>query len=206
MIHMIILSLGLPALQVDQVLDERSVFISYCPESGLTNRKFNNQLRRFAEFIQNQGYTLHFEPNCQAQIRSYGGPVMWKESCIKKSKNILVVCTPEYFKEDSKATDGTSKSVSKIEVDSRLLRQLAYSRNNIERIIPVILDSKKPTRSQIPLWLQPLVAHSWPSGEADLVLCLEGLPKYVLPKVEPSRRKVIKPIVINFPQARRHKC
>lgn len=189
-----------------QEVDENSVFISYCPESGLSNRKFNNQLRRFAEFIQNQGYTLHFEPNCQAQIRSYGSPVTWKEACIKRSKNILVVCTPEYFREDGKATDDSKRrSVSKIEVDSRLLRQLAYSRD-CSRLVPVVLDARKPARNQLPVWLLPLVMHSWPSGQADLDLCLRDLPRYVLPKVDPSKKKVIRPIVINFPDARRHKC
>ncbi len=191
-----------------QSLDRNSVFISYCPESGLTNRKFNNQLRRFAEFIQNQGFTLHFEPNSQAEIRKYGGVLYWKEACIKRSKNIVVVCTPEYFKEDSKATESSSrrKSVSKIEMDSRLLRQLAYSRSDNDRIVPVVLDSRRPSRSQLPLWVQPLVLHSWPSRERDLALCLRDEPRYILPKVDPSKRKVIKPIVIDFPDARKHRC
>lgn len=184
--------------------DPKSVYLSYCPESGITHRKFNNQLRRFAEFIQNQGFTLHFEPNSQAEVRYYGGPATWKEACIKRSKNIVVVCTPEYFKEDSKATqDVRKRSVSKIEVDSRLLRQLAYQ--DCTRVIPVILDAHKPARHQIPFWLQPMWIHSWPSGQTDLDLCLHNRPRYVLPKVDPSKKKVIAPIVINFPEARRHK-
>ena len=132
--------------------------------------------------------------------------VAWKEVCIKRSKNILVVCTPEYYKEDCKATDNSRRrSVSKIEVESRLLRQLAYSQES-SRIIPVVLDARKPSRSQIPLWLMPMVTHTWPSGQADLDLCLRGLPRYVLPKVDLSKKKVIRPIVIDFPDARRHKC
>lgn len=185
-------------------MDENSVYISYCPESGITNRKFNNQLRRFAEFIQNQGFTLHFEPNSQGEIRNYGSPVTWKEACIKRSKNILVVCTPEYFKEDSKATvDMRRRSVSKIEVDSRLLRQLAYSTDST-RIVPVVLDARMPARNQIPFWVAPMTMHSWPSGQRDLDLCLRGLPRYVLPKV--GKKKVIEPIIIDFPDARRHRC
>lgn len=186
-------------------MDENSVYVSFCPESGIMNRKFNHHLRRFAEFLQNQQFTLHFEPNCQAQIRSHGGVVNWKEACIKRSRNIIVVCTPEYYKEDCKSTDETRKDVSKIEVDSRLLRQLAYSRDN-DRIIPVFLDARKPTRNQVPVWLQSLCKHSWPSGQEDLDLCLRGLPRFVLPKVDPSKRKVIKPIVIDFPDARKHRC
>lgn len=188
-----------------QELDENSVFISYCPESGIMHRKFNNQLRRFAEFIQSQGFTLHFEPNSQAEIRRYGGPVMWKEACIRRSKNIVVVCTSEYFKEDSKATLDVRvrRSVSKIEVESHLLRQLAYSPDNT-RLIPVYLDAHKPSMHQIPPWLLPMWMHCWPSGQRDLDLCLHNLPRYVLPKVDPSKKKVIRPIVINFPDARRH--
>jgi hypothetical protein len=185
-------------------LDKNSVFISYCPESGITHRKFNNQLRRFAEFLQNQGYTLHFEPNSQAAIRNYGGPATWKEACIKRSKNIVVVCTPEYYKEDSKATeDVRRRSVSKIEVESRLLRQVACEDST--RIIPVILDAHKPSRQQIPLWLLPLWMHRWPSGQRDLDLCLRDLPRYILPAVDKSKKIVIKPTVISYPGPRRHK-
>ena len=191
-------------------LDKNSVFISFCPESGLANRKFNNQLRKFAEFVQNQGFTLHFEPNCQTQIRrSHGGsPTAWKEACIKRSKNIVVVLTPEYFREDAKAVECGRRGQqqrSKLEVDSRLLRQLAYSGES-SRIVPVVLDARKPTRNQIPLFLMPMAMHSWPSGQADLDLCLRDMPRYVLPRVDPSKRKVIKPIVIDFPDARRHRC
>lgn len=191
----------------NQILDDRSVFISYCPVVGYKHRKFNKQLCKMAEFLQNQGYTLHFEPNCQAHIRSCGGTVNWKEACIKRSKNILVICTPEYYIEDSKATtsDQSQKSVSKIAVDSRLLRQLAYSSEN-SRIVPVVMDICKPSGCQVPMWLQPLVFHSWPSGQSDLDLCLRDLPRYVLKKPDPSKRKTIGPIVIDYPKARRHKC
>lgn len=191
----------------NQILEEGSVFISYCPVVGYKHRKLNKQLCKLAEFLQNQGYTLYFEPNCQAQIRSCGGVVYWKEMCIKRSKNILAICTPEYYSEDSKATesDQSRNSVSKISVDSRLLRQLAYSREN-SRIIPVVMDVCKATGCQVPMWLQPLVFQSWPSGQSDLDLCLRDLPRYVLRKPDPSRRKKIEPIVIDFPKARRHKC
>ena len=127
----------------------------------------------------------------------------WKEACIKKSKNIIVICTPEYYKEDSKAIDCARRG-SKIELDSRLLRQIAYSSDN-SRIIPVFLDARRPSVNQIPMWLQPLLTHSWPSGENNLLLCLEGKPRYILPKVDPSKRKVIKPIVIGFPDVRGRK-
>lgn len=188
-------------------LDEHSVFISYCPV-GFRHRKFNKQLCRLAEFLQNQGYLLHFEPNCQAQIRSFGGVVHWKEACIKKSKNILVICTSEYYNEDSKTTElgGSRKASSSIEVDSRLLRQLAYSKEN-SRIIPVLLDGHWPSGgSQVPMWLQPLVKHSWPSGQTDLDLCLRDLPRYVIRRPDPSRMKRIEPKVIDYPRARKHKC
>ena len=160
-----------------------------------------------AEFLQNQDYLLHFEPNSQAQIRLCGGVVEWKEACIKKSKNIIVVCTAEYYAEDGKAAelDQSRKSASKIAVDSRLLRQLAYSPENY-RIIPVMLDVCKPVGCVMPMWLQPLVSHSWPSGQNDLDLCLQDLPRYVIKKPDLTQRKVITPIVIDYPQSRRHKC
>lgn len=172
----------------------------------IVNRKFNHQLRRFAQFIQDQGFTLHFEPNCQSQIGSHGGVVLWKEACIKRSKNIIVICTPEYYREDCKAIEGMKKSTrSKIEVDSSYLRQLVFNRSNA-RVIPIVLDARKPSANQIPMWLQPLMRYSWPSGERDLVLCLEGLPRYILPKVDPKRRKVIKPIIIDYPDiGKRHR-
>jgi len=184
--------------------DENSIFISFCPESTLLVTKFSkfhNQFRKFAEFLQNQGYTLHFEPNCQEAIQRHGGVVTWKEACIRKSKNIIVVCTPEYYKEDSKALEGSKQSSkSKIEVDSMYLRQIVFNRSSSQKkIIPVVLDTKKPASNQIPMWLQPMVRHSWPSGERDLVLCLQGQPRFYLPKVDPRKKKVIKPIVISFP-------
>lgn len=185
---------------LDCTLDSNSVFISFCPESSFSKfSKFHNQFRKFAEFLQNQGYTLHFEPNCQDAIRRHGGVVTWKEVCIKRSKNIIVICTPEYYKEDSKALEGSKQSSrSKIEVDSTYLRQIVFNRSS-QKIIPVVLDAKKPASNQIPMWLQPLVRHTWPSGERDLVLCLQDQPRFILPKVDPSRRKVIKPIVISYP-------
>lgn len=165
----------------------------------MINRRFNQQLRLFAQFLQDQNFTVHFEPNCQAHIQSCGGVVLWKEVCIRKSKNIVVICTPEYYKEDCKAIDGTKKSTrSKIGVDSQYLRQLVFSPDNC-RIVPVILDARKPSLSQFPMWIEPLVKYSWPSCERDLVLCLEDLPRYILPKADPKKRKIIKPIVINCP-------
>lgn len=191
----------------NQMPDEGSVFISFCPVTGLRHRKFNKQLCRLAEFLQNQGYTLYFEPNSQAQIRRLGGVANWKEACIKRSKNILVVCTPEYFAEDARdSEDPAHKSTSRIAVDCHLLRQLAYGGED-SRIIPVMLDCCRPSGScEVPMWLQPLVRHSWPSGQRDLDLCLRDQPRYVLKKPDPSQRIEIKPIVIDFPRARRRKC
>ncbi len=181
-------------------LDDRIWAIDEYKAIDNTRHIFNSHLRKFADFIQNQGFTLHFEPYCRSQIRGDIG--LWKEACIKKSKNIIVICTPEYFIEDSKAFNDSKKSHSKLEIDGRLLRQIAYSKQN-DRITPVVLDSKRPSRNEVPFWLAPLVTYSWPSGQENLVLCLDGQPRYKLPKVD---RIVIKPIVINFPSQSRHKC
>ena len=191
--------LSAPMFAGETILDERSIYISFLQETGLINRKYNLQLRRFAECLQDQSFTVHFEPNCQAEIQRCGGVVSWKEACIRKSKNIIVICTPEYYKEDLKAIDGTKKYTrSKIGVDSQYLRQLAFGGGNC-RIVPVVLDARKPSQNQFPMWVQPLVRYFWPSCERDLLLCLEDLPRYILPKADPKKRKVIKPIVIKCP-------
>ena len=129
---------------------------------------------------------------------------MWKEACIKKSKHILVICTPEYCNDDVRRINNR-KSDSKLDVDSSLIKQLAYGGES-NRIIPVILEAKKPGRCQIPSYLAPLVTYSFPSGETNLLHCLDNVPRYVLPKFDPSKRRVLKPKVIDYPNARKHKC
>lgn len=178
--------------------ERNSVFISYCPES---NRKFNAQLIKFAGVLRNQGYTVYFPPFCDHEIRRCGGLDFWKEECIRKSEDIVVVCTPEYLQEDKRRNEGKRRN-TKIEVDSRLLREIAYSSEH-HRLIPVMLDQYKVCKmSNMPMWLQSAPVYKWPSSEEDLLFCLAKQSKFVIPP--PTKRKVLKPIVIDFAEARKH--
>ena len=171
------------------------MFISYCPESS---RKFNSHLHKFAHVIRNQGYTVYFEPFCTHEIRQCGGLNCWKEVCIKRSDDIVIICTPDYFKEDQKMLE---RIQSKIAVESHLLRQLAYSTEHT-RLIPVVFDKVKICRNNMPMWLQSAILHKWPSCEDDLLFYLAKQSKWVVPA--PTKKKVLKPIVIDFKEARKH--
>lgn len=180
--------------------ERNSVYISYCPES---NSKFNSQLSKFANVLRNQEYTVHFAPFCDSDIRLCGGLDRWKEMCINKSEDIIIICTQAYFNEDKKGS-GSRRENTKIEVDSRLLRQIAYSADH-GRLIPVMLDQfkfKLRKNSTIPPWLQAASVYKWPSCERELLFCLAKQPQFVLPA--PTKKKELRPIVIDYKEARKH--
>ena len=88
---------------------------------------------------------------------------------------------------------------SKIEVDRKLLRSIAYS-NKCDRLIPVLLDEYKNVRNCIPTFVQPFVLHFWPSKKLDLMYYIAKTSKYQLPEIPDHEKKVLKPIVIQVPR------
>ena len=88
---------------------------------------------------------------------------------------------------------------SKIEVDRKLLRSIAYS-NKCDRLIPVLLDEYKNVRNCIPTFVQPFVLHFWPSKKLDLMYYIAKTSKYQLPEIPDHEKKVLKSIVIQVPQ------
>lgn len=161
--------------------------------------------------IRQQGYTVYFKPFCEHEIRRFGGVNNWKEFYIQKCENIVVVCTPSYCNEDSKWISNshrpqgmaTTSKPSKIEVDSRLLRQLAYSASERERLMPILLDCKNETDC-VPIWLQSAQMHRFPSGKIDFLYCLKREPRFVVDDIDPSEIIEIKPKVIKFPKHKKH--
>ena len=129
-----------------------------------------------------------------------GGISMWKEAHIKKSENILVICTPEYYQDDNGALMEGKRS--KIGVDRRLLRDIHYGTES-DRLIPVLLDKYKNTRNCIPSFVQASPLHFWPSKKQDLLYCLARMAKYQLPEV--MEKRVIKSIVIQVPKLPRQR-
>ena len=134
-----------------------------------------------------------------------GGVNEWKEHCIQTSETIIVVCTQAYFCEDIKCISSQAPHLtkpSKLCVDSRLLRTLAYTPSERKRLIPVTLDTKKPLNwtECVPIWMQSSQLFHWPSGKEDLAFSLEGKPKYVIPPPRPEDIIVVKPKVIGFPK------
>lgn len=181
---------------------QNTVYISYCPEA---NRRFKRQIKDLAQLLRRQRYTVFYDEfYSKREIRRYGGLDCWKERCISEAENVLVVCTPQYFDEDCMLSNPDLRqriTKSPLEVDCKLLRTVAYGRSS-ERLIPIILDRDRPqARSCLPIWMfsPPLF---WPSGRNSLIRCIEGTPEYTIP--EPRERIVIKPVIIDFPDAYKH--
>lgn len=188
-----------------------SVYISYYPEANrnflsFSNRKFRQQLTDLANLLRGQRYTVFFDEFCsKKEIRRYGGLNGWKEYHIQRAENILVVCTPKYLEEDTILSSPELRqriTNSPLDVDSKLLRDVAYGPKH-ERLIPLVLDrDRNQLRNCIPIWLSS-PAHLWPSGRNRLIRCIEGIPEYQLPE-PPKQRIVLKPQVIDFPEAYNH--
>ena len=175
-------------------LEPKSVFISYCPEYGEAGLKLHNKLRDLTETLHEYGYTIYYDKCCTEDVRKCGGVDLWKETHIRKSENILVICTLEYFQDDERAL--MEHKDSKIAVDRKLLRSIAYSSNQ-DRLIPVLLDAYKNVRSCVPLFMRASQLHVWPSKKQDLMFYLARESKYKLPEVRV--RRVVQPIMIQVP-------
>ena len=187
----------------DFTREPKTVYISYVSESGFS--KTTNAVNKLADFICRYGFRVHYKPYSEKEIRQMGGVNEWKEHCIQTSETIVVVCTPAYFREDKKCLSSQAPQLtkpSKLCVDSRLLRTLAYSSSERKRLIPVVLDSKKPLNwtECVPIWMQSSQFFNWPSRREDLAYSLVGEPKYVIPPPPPGKIIVVKPKVIGFPK------
>lgn len=182
-----------------------SVYISYCPEVGVSGDRFKQKLTALANLLIGQRYPVYFDEFCsEKEIRRQGGLKGWKEYHILQAENILVVCTPKYLEElDILSNPDLRQQIpnSPLDVDSKLLRDVAYGPKP-ERLIPLVLDrDRNQLRNCIPVWLSSRV-HLWPSGQEHLIRCIEGVPEYQLPK--PRQRIELKPMPINFPEAYKH--
>ncbi len=190
-------------------MEPKTVYISYA--FGSIPSKTKSSINKLAEFLHSQTFKVYYEPHCQEEIQNMGGLNAWKEYCIQRSENIIVICTPTYQREDSKhlpSQSSLSTKPSKISVDSRLLRLLAYSHASTEkaRLLPVVLDSKKAKITEcVPIWLQSSQQHCWPSGKTDLLYALMKQPKYKLEKPRPEDLIIVKPTVIGLPKHRARK-
>lgn len=175
--------------------EPNSIFISHypCPKDGEQAR----HLDELTEYLRSYGYTVYYDKYFDREIQQCGGVGLWKEKHIRTSETILVICTPEYFEDDENAT--MKGGYSKIEVDRKLLRSIAYSRK-CDRLIPVLLDEFKNMRNCIPTFVQPFALHLWPSKKQDLIHSIAKTPKYQLPVIPPHEKKVVKSIVIKVPQ------
>jgi len=182
-------------------IEPNSVYISCFHEF-----KTSSAIKKLAETLHQYNFKVHYEPFCKGEIRNLGGITEWKEHCIRTCQDIIIVCSSGYFKEDLKHTTRSSKP-SKIAVDSRLLRVLAYgSTSEKRRLVTVLLDSSsKKFTDCVPLFLQPSQQYSWPSNKEDLLFCLKRVQKYVLPEPNPKDLIVIKPKVIPFPSKKPRK-
>ena len=125
--------------------EPKSIFISHypCPKDGEQAR----HLDELTEYLRSYGYTVYYDKYFDREIQQCGGVGLWKEKHIRKAETILVICTPEYFEDDENAT--MKGGYSKIEVDRKLLRSIAYS-CKCDRLIPVLLDEFKNVRNCIP--------------------------------------------------------
>lgn len=182
----------------DVAIEPKTVYISYVSESTLS--KSNSSITKLAEFLHSQNFKVYYKPFCEQEIRNVGGLSAWKERCIQRSENVIVVSTPNYLHEDEKYLS-QAKKTSKISLDSQLLRVLAYSPTSSERarLLPISLDSKKAKMSEcVPMWLQSLQLHHWPSGKTDLLYALLKQPKYKLQKPKPEDLIVVRPTVIGL--------
>lgn len=197
-----------PGGQPPEVMEiiPNTVFISYLSEPGLLDRKLRPVLLNLAEVIRAHGFTVFFKPFCEKEIRQFGGINNWKESCIQRSENIVVVCTPNYYREDCKwpsnnrgqGLDLPSRS-SKIQVDSHLLRQLAFSVSERERLIPITLDYKNSTDC-VPIWVRSAPCFQFPGGKTDFLYCLKRVPLLAVREIDPTEIIDIKPTVIGPPK------
>ena len=191
---------SLPAdIQADSMLEShfepKSVFISHypCPKNSEQAR----HLDELTEYLRSYGYTVYYDKYFDREIQQCGGVSLWKEKHIRKAETILVICTPEYFEDDENAT--MKGGYSKIEVDRKLLRSIAYS-CECDRLIPVLLDEFKNMRNCIPIFVHPFALHFWPSKKQDLLFSIAKMAKYQLPEIPAHERKVLKPIVIKVPR------
>jgi hypothetical protein len=180
---------------MDSQFVPKSIFISHypCPKDGEQAK----QLDDLTTYLRQYDYTVYYDKYCARDIQQCGGINLWKEKHIRRAETILVICTPEYFEDDENAL--MERGHSKIEVDRKLLRSIAYS-NNSERLIPVLLDEFKNVRNCIPTFIQPFALHFWPSKKQDLVYAIAKMAKYQLPEIPAHERKVLKPIVIQVPR------
>lgn len=174
-----------------------TVFISYCPCSGEADQTQTNRLKELTQTLREYGYIVYCEMDCLTEIRNCGGLDLWKEKHIRQSDNVLVVCTPEYFQEDEYVV--MEKKHSKIEVDSRLLRKIAYS-NESNRLMAIQMDEYKNERDCVPQFAQAMTLHYWPSQKEDFLFCLARMAKHQLPEIR--EKKVLKPITIRIPQTK----
>ena len=182
---------------VESGVETNTVFISYYPLCGDAGQKQSKQLEDLTNYLRQYGYTVYYDKFFKVQIQQYGGVNLWKEAHISKSETILVICTPEFYQDDEKAL--MERERSKIEVDRKMLRSIAYS-NKCDRLIPVLLDEYKNVRNCIPTFLQPFALHFWPSKKQDLMYCIGRVAKYQLPEIPAHEKKVLKPIVIQVPR------
>ena len=172
-----------------------SVFISYYPEPK--NRVFNSCLQRLVDEVRSYGLTVYFDAACSGkELRQYGGKNRWKEVFMQKADTIVLICTPKLFKEDLSLSNPNKQrrlfATSNIHVDLRLLRSIA-----MHRIIPVLLGDESAANC-IPFYFKGQNFQRWPSE--DFMYCIARVPKY-----EPRpvlKKKILRPKVINYPQAR----
>ncbi len=180
----------------DISIEPKTVYISYVSGPAFSNS--NSSIKKIAEFLHSQRFKVYYKPFCEQEIRNVGGINAWREHCIQRSENIIVVCTPTYYQEDSKYISQSIKT-SKISLDSQLLRVYAYSPilSVKARLLPISLDSKKAKVTEcVPVWLQSSELHHWPSGKTDLLYSLLKQPKYILQKPKPEDLIVVKSTVI----------
>ena len=182
--------------KVQPTIQRNTVFISYYPES----KKHKQQVAALVQQLKAQGYIVFFDELCKRDIKKNGGLTRWKERCIEVAENIVVVCSPKYYREDLELSNSYSRpklSKLKVAVDTHLLRNLAYS-GGCGRLIPVVMGRDNPNVCT-PIWLQSVMIHHWPSQKLDLLHFIAGVPKFQMPPV--VERIVLKPKVIDFPEA-----
>ena len=172
----------------------RTVYISYMPD-----RAHKREVAQMTRLLAEAGFEVYSTEPGLSVIRSLGkGADYWKEQCILKAENILVICSKKYYKEDHRlATEG---SKSPIAVDRYLLRHLVYHGCS-RRVIPVVtgVTSYSSCEGIVPQWMMPLARFHWPEQKMQLLRSLESMPEYEKPRVE--QKIQVKPIQINFPEA-----
>ena len=181
----------------DSPTTPQTVFVSYYPES----KKHKQQVAGLVQQLKAQGYVVFFDELCKKDIKKSGGLTRWKEWCIHVADNIVVVCSPKYYREDLELSNFTCRKLKlsklQVAVDTHLLRNLAYT-GGCERLIPVVVGRDDPNVCT-PLWLQSHLIHRWPVDKVDLLRFIAGIPRFEMPPV--VRRIELKPRVIDFPEA-----